>query len=64
VFAVFKTLLALLVGSASLFLAIVRSDHPALVACSCGAFAIGLAVAELLRVYRKGAVRSIARPGH
>jgi hypothetical protein len=63
VFAAFKILVAFSVGCVSLFLAIVRSGHPALAACTCGAFVIGLAGAELLRLSRKSVVRSIARPG-
>jgi hypothetical protein len=64
VLAVLKTIVASVVGCVSLFLAIIRSGHPALAGCSCVAFAVGLAVAELLRLRRKGVVRSIARAGY
>lgn len=57
-FAAFKILATFLVACVSVVVAVVESGHPLLIGCSGAAFLIGLASAEIFRVYRNHTVRS------
>lgn len=57
-FAALKVIATFLLACVSLGAAIVKSGHPLLFSCLCGAFLVGVFGAEAVRLYRNHTVRS------